>query len=443
MDLRNLLLRASFGLILAALSLIILQMRLPAAIAKLRLRQFDFAFLAFFFLGHILIFITAFFVLHQKTHGDLPAFYLPQAHSVMQGLVPYRDFKSSYAPLNPFLDAALLRIHDSPLSILLFQILCDVASVPFWIGFLRRCLPEPTVRRAALLYMFQPLVIWGTCIDGKNHGCISLLLGVALYAIARREILSGVSYSLTIVLLKILPLMFLPALFLGARKRVTWLVSALILPIVVYGAFALHHIDIALPLRVEGNMITPGNLPFLLVSLCGLEFPPRAIDGLALAITGAAVAFAALMQFRAQVGAQRLWRLALSMLLTLFTVLTFTKKSDASYLTMAFFLVCALTAIETARTRRFTSYVYAILSAIALPITSFWYWPMRNESAVQIHSLLMTGDRNAIVLLIGQGLMVFCYFWFAALMIAGLRDPLPAEVFLGELPAVDPAPAHQ
>lgn len=46
-----------------------------------------------------------------------------------------------------------------------------------------------------------------------------LLLAIALYAIARREGLSGIVYALPFTVVKILPLMFLTALFMAASKR--------------------------------------------------------------------------------------------------------------------------------------------------------------------------------------------------------------------------------
>src|SRR5580698_9772908 len=100
MDLRNLLLRLIFGAVLAILGLVVSQWRMPQQLVNLKPRQFDFFYFAIFFASHFLIFFAAFFLLHQKPHADLPTFYVPEAHSAMQGLVPYRDFRSSYAPLN-------------------------------------------------------------------------------------------------------------------------------------------------------------------------------------------------------------------------------------------------------------------------------------------------------------------------------------------------------
>jgi hypothetical protein len=244
MPLRNLILRVAFGGLMAVLSLVIARSKLRGKLLAWTDKQFDRNLIAVYAGSRFLVFLAAFFVLHQKPWADLVAVYVPQAHAVMQGLVPYRDFASSYAPLNPYIDALLLRLHDSPLSILVFQIVCDVISVPFWIRFLRRCMTEATVRKAALLYLVQPLVIWEICLDGKNQGFISLLLAISFCAVARKEVFSGVSLSLTWILVKILPVIFVPTLFMGERKRTRWLVSVAIPSVLVYGAFIAAGADV-------------------------------------------------------------------------------------------------------------------------------------------------------------------------------------------------------
>src|SRR5579863_524476 len=226
MAFRNLILRFAFGGLLAILSFLVTRWKISGKLAEWTKQQFDLYLIAFYAAAHFLFFFTAFFILRQKPWADLLFAYVPEGHAVMRGLFPYRDFPSSYAPLNPFLDALLLKVHDSPLSILVFQMVCDIISVPFWIRFLRRFMSEMAVRKAALLYLLQPLVAWEICIDGKNQGLIALLLGIAFCAIARREIVAGLSLSLTWVLVKFLPVMFVPTFFMAARKHVTWLVGA-------------------------------------------------------------------------------------------------------------------------------------------------------------------------------------------------------------------------
>src|ERR1700739_1019693 len=150
MALRNLILRFAFGGLMASVSFLIARWKVSGRLQTWTDKQFDRNLIAVYATSRFLVFFGAFFVLHQKPWADLVTYYVPQGHAVMQGLVPYRDFPSSYAPFNPYLDALLLRLPDSPLSILVFQILCDILSVPFWIKFLRRCVHEATVLQAAL-----------------------------------------------------------------------------------------------------------------------------------------------------------------------------------------------------------------------------------------------------------------------------------------------------
>lgn len=409
MALRNLLLRFAFGVLLAALSFLVARAKIRGKLVHWTDRQFDQYFITFYAAGRLLIFLAAFFVLHQRPWADLVAFYVPQAHAVMNGQVPYRDFESSYAPLNPYLDALLLRLHDSPLSILVFQIFCDVLSVPFWIRFLRRFMPETTVRKAALLYFIQPLVIWEICLDGKNQGLISLLLAISLWAVARREILSGLSLCCTWILVKILPLMFLPALFVGARRRIRWLVSAVVPTAIVYGAFVASGADVTSAMRKEGSLTTPQNLPYIWAALTGHNLPGIVSSLLSLAVVGVTLVVAISSQLRAESESAKLWKMALGAQLLLLAVMVVNKKSDTSYLGMCFFLLCSFVAFEADRGRRTMSALYTLLSAVALPIASFWFWPLHQESGTKLHALCVSGDRNGLVMLGMQVLLLLSY----------------------------------
>ena len=423
---RNLLLRFVFSAFLAALSLAVARCRLFRKFKEWDTARFDRAFVAFYAASHLLVFFAAFFVLHQKPWADLPAFYVPQAHAVMHGLMPYRDFKSSYAPLNAYLDAALLRLHDSPLSILVFQILCDIASVPFWIGFFRRILNENTVRKAALLYLMQPLVIWEICLDGKNQGLIALLMAISFCALARREVLSGISLSLSWILVKILPVMFLPSMFFGARRRALWLGGVIVPSIAVYGAFMAKGADVLSALRAESEIATPQNLPYLFGALTGVELPKIVLSGSLLLVVGIVLVITIKSQVRQTSQALRLWATALSCEVILLAVMLVNKKSDTSYLGMCFFLLCAFVAFEADRGRRVSSVLYAVMSLLALPIASFWYWPLHIEPATQLHALWMAGNLNAWIMVLMQALLAVSYVGLAAGMLRVIRDRNPS-----------------
>lgn len=423
MALRNLLLRFAFGGFLAALSFLIARRKLPARVAGWAEQEFDRVFLAVYAASHFLLFFTAFFVLHQKPWADLVAFYVPQAHAVMHGLVPYKNFESSYAPLNAYLDALLLKLHDSPLTILGFQIVCDVLSVPFWVRFLRRCINETTVRKAALLYLVQPLVLWDICIDGKNQGLISLLLGISFWAIARREILSGISFCLSWILVKILPVMFLPTMFIAARRRSRWLVSTLLPSAIVYGAFILKRADVLAGLRKEGGFSTPQNLPYLFGALTGIDLPSKVLSFVFLAGMAAALLVSVRAQLAATAERPRLWKTALGVNLILLAMMLLNKKSDTSYLAMCFLLLCAFVAFDADRGKRVTTAAYAILSFVGLPVVSFWYWPLNGQPAVQLHAMCLAGNRMALIMLVMQMLLALGYGGLALGVLRQVRAP--------------------
>ena len=422
MAIRNLILRFAFGFVFTLLSVLVMRTRIVDKLSALKNRTFDSAYFAVFAMGHFVLFASAFLVLHQKPWADLPAFYVPEAHSAMRGLFPYRDFVSSYGPLNSYLDAAVLRLKDSPLSILVLQIVCDIAAVPFWIGFFRRFMSERAVRMTALLYLFQPLVLWEICLDGKNQGMICLLLAISLYTIARNEVRSGLSYSGTLILVKILPLMFFPAFFLASRKRVLWVAGAILPLVLVGGLFELHHADILEPLKVEGALSTPQNLPYVFSGLTGVIVPFTILSLLRSVPLLAAVAYAGWAQLRLKAEAERLPKLLLSILLVLFAVLIFNSKSDTSYLGMCFYLICGLTVAQIDRGNQKLGYAYVILSAMALPVASFWFWPLSRPSGVELHALWMAGDKAGIIMMGMQLLLVYSYLHFGWSSAKGLLE---------------------
>lgn len=423
MAFRNLLLRFMFGGLLAILSLLVARWKISGKLAEWTKRQFDLYLIAFYAACHFLFFFVTFFVLHQRPWADLIFGYVPEAHAVMHGLFPYRDFPSSYAPLNPYLDALLLRVRDSALSILVFQIVCDILSIPFWIRFLRRFMGEMTVRKAALLYLLQPLVAWEICIDGKNQGLIALLLGIAFCAIARREIVAGLSLSLTWILVKFLPVMFVPTFFVAARKRVTWLVSVAVPTLVVYGGFILARADVTASARREGKFVTPQNLPYVIGALTGHNLPGIVLSLILLIAVGAVLVVTIRAQLNAIDESTRLWATGLGAQLILLTFLIMNKKSDTSYLAMCFFLLCAFAAFDADRGKRTMSILYTLLSWLSLPIASFWYWPLNREAAPALHALLLSGSLKAWLMMAMQVLLVGSYMGLAWGLLRAVQSP--------------------
>jgi hypothetical protein len=102
---------------------------------------------------------------------------------------------------------------------------------------------------------------------------------------------------------------------------------------------------------------------------------------------------------------------------------------------MCFFLLCAFVAFDSDRGRRMSSVLYALMSLLALPIASFWYWPLHIEPATQLHTLWLAGNRNAWIMVLMQVLLAVSYVGLAAGMLRVIRGSL-AETDLSSAPTL-------
>jgi len=94
------------------------------------------------------------------------AFYFPEAKSILSGLIPYRDFLSSYGPLNGYCNAAILRVWFSPLALIMFAIIVESFLLPMWFSIGHRLFEERELRIASVLYLASPLSLQFVTIDG-------------------------------------------------------------------------------------------------------------------------------------------------------------------------------------------------------------------------------------------------------------------------------------
>ena len=72
------------------------------------------------------------------------------------------------------------------------------------------------------------------------------------------------------------------------------------------------------------------------------------------------------------------------------------------------------------------SSLYALLSLLALPIASFWYWPLQRESAVQLHALWLSGNRIAWIMMVMQTLLAVSYLGLTQGILSAVREPAKA-----------------
>ena len=131
--------RVALGLVAGGASLWLVLLERSWALSK---EQFDRRVYWAFAASRLGVFSLIFLVLRFAPRGDVPAYYMQQAQWVLGGLVPYRDFVSSYAPLHPYLDAGLISVWHTPLAIMLFSLLAEVLLLPLWMRAGREFLPE-------------------------------------------------------------------------------------------------------------------------------------------------------------------------------------------------------------------------------------------------------------------------------------------------------------
>ena len=304
---------------------------------NLRRSSFDRLVNASFLMSRLAIYVTIFLIFRIAPRGDVPGFYWVESKSVLNNLLPYRDFPSSYAPLHPYLDALVIRVWHSPLAIILFAICIEALILPLWLRIGRTFLAEKEVRLSALLYLTSAMSVQFVTIDGQDNVLIGALLVLALGFIYRSRICaSGAAFGLSVATVKFLPLLYVPAFLAVIGRRIQWMVGTFIIILIVYGAFLASHVPIFAPLFSEGAMRSSGNLPFLVEGITGIRVPSIVWDSLVLFVCGLIILLIATKSR----GVGLLLRLRILTFafpaLTLALVL-FSKKSWPPYLMMCLF----------------------------------------------------------------------------------------------------------
>lgn len=397
-----------------------------SVIHRLPRRSFDRTINIVFILSRLAVFCGVFFALHLPVRGDIPAFYFPEAHWLMQHQMPYRDFPSSYAPLHTFLDSGVVLLWNSPVAIILFAVLAEFLILPVWLRAARLLTSEYAVRIAAVLYLTSAISLQFVTIDGQDNDVTAVLLGLGVLAMARqRDVLSGALVSFSSVLVKFLNMLFAPAFILAARGWLRWLVGFVIVILAGYGTFALLHLPILEPLSREGALRTASDLPYVLESIAGYT-PPIAVENGLLAIV-LLVVIGVMLRARIRARAELpLLRVAVFGCASLnLALLIFSKKSWPPYLVLTLFPLCLL--LGEGMHQRLRLACFAAFNVIAVTTHSIWATVFGQFLAEPFHHALAQGQPIAIVFLITQILLVAGYAWLLVESIDAMLSPPPAS----------------
>ncbi len=417
--------RAALGGVAAVCSVALCRADRQGRFAAAGQRVFDSRVLGALVVSRLGLYLLVFFGLGIPPRGDIPFFYWPEGVAVLRNHLPYRDFPSSYAPLHGFLDAAVLRLWNSPLALILFAIALEAVALPVFLRVARCGFGESRVRLAALLYVASPVSLQFVAIDGQDNILVALLLAIAVLCLCRgRAVLSGASLALAIVLVKFLPLLFLPLLLMACRQRGRWLLGFGGVLAMGYLPFAWLRLPLLYPLQAEGQARTASDLPYLIEAFFGMNLPGRGEDLVLLAaLGGVLLAFGwALRRAGEGVGAKGRVGLVLHgcVALTL-ALLLFSKKSWPPYLMLVWFPVCLLA--TEARFGRWRQLAFAGFGWVAILAHSVWATVFLQALGPDLHARLTVGQPAAMGFLVMQLLLLTGYAWLlgAALRQSGFR----------------------
>ncbi len=393
-------LRGVIGIAMAAAS--IAAWRLAPRL-QMTAERFLVLFLAAFALSRIALFVLAFGILHLQPHGDI-SLYMEEALPALAGKLVYRDFATMHAPLNPYLFAAMLRLHNSPLTIMFSGVLFDIAAVYVWMKTAPYFLSTITLRRAALLVLFNPTSLLTEAIDGQMNSLIALFLALGVYLLVRhRDFLSGAAVAAPAAIIKFLTLIYAPGYLFAvptARRKLIATLGFVGLLAAVYVPFALAGADLRVPLHQEGDHETAANLIYLVEFATGHSLGLHVPD-LLLALSWFSVVGLVFVCMRNPAGtpveARRriLLMLTVSLLAELLCIQVFSKNTWDRYLVMTMFPLCLIAAEFSFR--EVLGYALWIFAACFEP--SYWAGMLFLPSSLQAHQRLLAGDPRIYLLL--------------------------------------------
>ena len=406
---QTLLARAVIGLVAALASVLLTRWPMLRTISRAR---FDRTVYALFAVSRLGLFALVFLVLKIAPRGDVPAFYFEQGRQVLAGLLPYRDFISSYAPLHPYLDAGLISAWRSPLAIMLFSMLAELAILPIWLSAGRVFLPEAELRVAALLYLASPVSLQFVTIDGQDNVVIAVLLALSVLLVLRsRAFAAGASFGVSVAAIKFLPLLYAPAFFFSVPRRWRMAAGAVAVCGLVYGGFLVAGAPILTPLAAEGDLWSAGDLPYLMEAIFGITVPPRLSDAVVLLVLLGIFALIARAALRAEI-ATRMRALTYGMAALTLAFLVFSKKSWPPYLMLALFPVCLLLVAGGGVVReRWKVAAFAVFSVVSVTEHSYWASSLAQFTSSTFHQALLAGEAGAVLMLLLEMLLIAGYLW--------------------------------
>jgi len=368
----------------------------------------------------IALFVGLYLIGHQEVTSDVPGYYLPAAHAVLAGKLPFRDFMLSYAPLFPYVGAALVGIWDSGKMFALFAILVNAVALILWHRMGCLCLDRQTARQSTVVFATSGHLLLQALLGTNQVWIGAALAASALLIVMDRPVTSGLLQAVAAGTTKLLVPLFWPVLWICTGRRWRWLAMALLPVAALYAAFAGAGADVFYPLRFEGNLITSGNLPYLLDPWLGLADAAKRVlfDAALLGALGATTLWL-FVRIRPLTTQQRAAALPAALALTGVVFLLMSKKSYTGYAVFVMYPIAAVLGIGLRKWRARVGFLLAFNTLLATE-PSLWFHLGGFDKT--LHEWLATGGGSAATgfILVDVALLA-CYVWVAWVSVGCIR----------------------
>lgn len=377
-------------------------------------RQFLWGAVALQLLPTLGLFVALYVVGHQEPTSDVPAYYLPAARAALSGQIPFRDFAVSYAPAFSYVGAALVFVWNSGKVFALFAILLNAVALVWWHAAASAHFDRSTARQCTILYATSGHVLVQALL-GTNQAWVSAgLAASALLLVRGKPFGSGLAQAAAACTTKILAHLFWPVLWICSPSRSRWLAGALLPTALLYGILLVAGAGTRLlyPLRHEGELISPGNLPYLLdLILAGTGSLERVIYDTLVLVTLATTAVWLYLRARAMAAQSRQTLLLAGLALTGLVFMLFSKKSFTGYIIFVMYPVVLMLVSGVSTWRARVGFLLAFNVVLAAE-PSVWFhlggdrWTLRNW-------LAMGGGAAAAGFVLLDVALIACYVYLA------------------------------
>jgi hypothetical protein len=318
------------------------------------------------------LFLGLYVLGHQEPTSDVPAYYLPAARAVLRGEVPFRDFMSSYAPLFPYVGAALVAAWNSGKVFALFAMTLNVVTLLLWHRCASARFDRRVTRCATVLYASSGHVFVQGLL-GTNQPWIGVALAAsALLITLDRPVAAGLVQAGAACATKVLAHLFWPVFWICAPQRSKWLLAAVLPTAAVYLVFVAVGAGPQLlhPLQYEGGRMSSGNLLYLLDLFLGVTGPSERLILDGLTATACAVTLGWLyLRTRAVPVRDRPALLPAALALAGLTLMLFSKKSFTGYV---IFVMYPLVLLAAAGMRRRVAFL-VLFNVLLVVEPSLWF----------------------------------------------------------------------